>query len=81
MVIEQLNASNTIINQLLSIDINIIEEEKCISLLCSLLDSWDNMVVAIRRNNTTLKIDDVAATFLLEEMKKNTMEGSSPKEL
>jgi hypothetical protein len=60
-IIEHLNSFNTIISQFLSIYIKIIEEEKCISFLCSLSDSWDNLVVAIGSNNTTLKIDDVVA--------------------
>ena len=68
-VIEHLNSFNTIISQLLSVDIKITKEEKCISILCSLSNSWDNLVVAIGRNNTTLKINDVVATLLLEEMR------------
>lgn len=60
-VIEHLNAFNIVIGQLLSVDIKITKKEKCISLLCSLQDSWDNLVMAIGRNNTTLKIDDVVA--------------------
>ena len=63
LVIEHLNVFNIAISQLLSIDIKITEEKKCISLLCSLLDSWDNLVVAIRRNNTTLKLDDVVSSL------------------
>ena len=62
-------AFNTIISQLLFVDIKITEVEKCISMLCSFLDSWDNLVMAIGRNNTTLKIDDVVATLLLKEMR------------
>ena len=58
-------------------DIKIVEEEKCISPMCSLLDPWDNLVMAIGSNNTTLKIDDVVVALLLEEMRKKTMEGST----
>ena len=47
-------------------NIKITEEEKCISLLCSLPKYWDNLVVAIGTDNTTLNIDDVLATLLLE---------------
>ena len=61
-VAKHLNAFNTVISQLLSIDIMITKEEKCISLLCSLSNSWDNLVVAIRKNNTTLNLNDVVAT-------------------
>ena len=74
-VIEHLNAFNTIISQLFSMDIKISEEEKCINLLCSLLDSWDNLVMAIGSNNTTLKINTMVATLLSKEMSQKTMEG------
>lgn len=49
----------------------------CVSLLCSLPDSWDGLVIAIRSNNTTLKIDDVVASILLEEMRRKNKEGST----
>ena len=80
-VTEHLDAFNTIIIQLASTDIKIIEEEKCISLLCSFLDSWDNLVMVIGRNNTRLNINDVVAALSLEEMKQKTMEGLTPKAL
>lgn len=71
------NAFNTMISQLLFVDIKITEEENCISLFCSLLDSWDSLVVAIGSNNIALKSDDVAAFLLSEEMIQKNMEGST----
>lgn len=79
-VTEHLNAFNIVISQLLSIDIKIIEE-KCISLLYSLSNSWDSLVMAIGSNNTTLKLDNVVTTLLSEEMRWKNMEGSTLKEL
>ena len=80
-IIEHLNAFNTIINHLLSIDIKITEHDNCISLLCSLSDSWDNLVVDIGSNNTTLKFDDVVITLLSEEMRWKNIEGLTPEGL
>jgi hypothetical protein len=79
-VTKHLNAFNTIISQLLFVDIKI-TEEKCISMLCSLLNSSDNLVMAIRSNNTTLKLDDVVATLLSEEMRWENLERLTPGEL
>jgi hypothetical protein len=75
-VTEHLNAFNTILIQLSSVDIKITEEEKCISLLCSFLDSWDSLVVAIRSNTTTLVLEGVVSSLLSEEMRRKNMEGS-----
>jgi hypothetical protein len=74
-VTEHLNAFNTIIIQLSSVDIKIIEEEKCISLLCSLPDSGDRLVVDIRSNTMTLVLEDMVASLFLEEMRRKNMEG------
>lgn len=80
-VTKHLNAFYTIIIQLLSIEIRITKEEKWISLLCSFLDSWDSLVMAIGRNNTTLNLDSVVAVLLLKEMRWKNMDGSNPKQL
>ena len=66
LVIEHLNEFNTMINQLLSTDIKIIED-KCINMLCSLLDPWYSLITPIGTNTATLKIDDVVTSTILEE--------------
>ena len=38
------------------------EEDKCITLLCSLSDSWDNLIVAIgSASQETLKFDEIVS--------------------
>ena len=66
-VTEHLNAFNTVVSQLSSVDIKISDEDKCIILLCSLPDSWDSIVIAIGSNTTTLIFYDIISALLLEE--------------
>jgi hypothetical protein len=77
LVADHLNAFNTVVSQLVSIEIKILDEDKCISLLCSLPDSWDSLVVAIGSNTISLKFDEVVSSFLSEEMRWKNMEGQS----
>jgi hypothetical protein len=65
-VTKHLNVFNNIKSRLLSIDIKITKDEKCIILLCSFLDSWDSLVMAIGSNSTTLALEDVVSSLLLE---------------
>jgi hypothetical protein len=75
---EHLNAFNTLVSQLGYVNIMIVEEDKCITLLCSLPDSWDNLVVAIgSTTQSTLKYEDVVASLLSEEMRRKGMDGHS----
>ena len=74
-VTEHLNAFNTMVSQLLSVEIKISDEYKCTILLCSLPDSWDSLVVAIGSNATALNFDEVVLSLLSEEMRRNKMEG------
>ena len=74
MVTEHMNAFNTMVSQLASVDIKISNEDKCISLLCSLPDSWDSLVIAIGSNATTLQFDEIVSALLTEEMRRKNME-------
>jgi hypothetical protein len=80
-VAKHLNAFNTVVTQLVSVDIKISDEDKCISLLCYLPESWDSLVVAIRSNKTFLKFEEVVSSLLSEEMRQKNMEGHSPNTL
>jgi hypothetical protein len=66
---KHLNTFNIVVIQLVYVKIKISDEDKCISLLCSLPDSWDSLVVAIGSNTTSLKFDEVVSSLLSEEMR------------
>jgi hypothetical protein len=66
---EHLNAFNIVVSQSVSVEIKIFDEDKCISLLYSLRNSWDSLVVAIGSNTISLKFDEVVSSFLLEDMR------------
>jgi hypothetical protein len=77
-VTEHLNAFNTLVSQLVSVNITIAEKDKCITLLCSLLESWDNMVVAIgSTTQSALKYEDAVSSLLSEEMRRKSMDSHS----
>ena len=76
-VTEHLNAFNTVVSQLSSIDIKISYEYKCISLFVSLPDLWDSLVITIGSNTTTLNFDDIVSALLSEEMRLRNMEGQN----
>jgi hypothetical protein len=79
---EHLNSFNVLVSQLVSINITIAEEYKCITLLCSFPDSWDNLVVEIgSTTQSTLKYEDVVALFLSEEMRQKSIDGHSTDDL
>eukprot|EP01018_Ginkgo_biloba_P035628 Gb_34552 [translate_table: standard] len=73
-VVEHLNTFNTLINQLRSAGDEIKVEDQCICLLCSLLDSWDNLIVAISGSMKIihLKMDVIVSLLLQEETRRRT---------
>eukprot|EP00253_Pinus_taeda_P009271 PITA_09271 len=76
-VTEHLNTFNTLVTQLASVDIKISDEDKCISLLCSLRDSWDSLAIIIGSNATTLHFDEIVSSLLTEEMRQKNMESQN----
>ena len=77
-VTDHLNVFNTLVSQLIFVDIKMEEEYKCISLLCSLPNSCDNLVVAIGSSKkSTLKFEDIVPSLLSEEMRIKSMENHS----
>eukprot|EP00253_Pinus_taeda_P008231 PITA_08231 len=71
---EHMNAFNIVVSQLSFVDIKISDEDKCISLLCSLPNSWDSLVIAIGSNATALQFDEIISSLLTEEMRWKNME-------
>eukprot|EP00253_Pinus_taeda_P012267 PITA_12267 len=78
-VTEHLNAFNTVVSKLSFFDIKISDEDKCISLLCSLPNSWDSLVIAIASNATALQFDEIVSSLLMDEMKQKNMERQNGK--
>eukprot|EP00253_Pinus_taeda_P029957 PITA_29957 len=74
-----LNRFNTMVSQLASVDIKSLDEYKCISLLCSLPDSWDSLVIAISSNGTALQFDEIVSPLLIEEIRWKNMESQNGK--
>ena len=62
-VINHLNAFNLLISQLTSSSVKIKEEDRCMTLLFSLLDSWENLMMALRSTIVTFKMDDVVSSL------------------
>eukprot|EP00253_Pinus_taeda_P019136 PITA_19136 len=77
LMTKHLNAFNTMVSQLESVDIKISDEDKCISLLFSLLDSWDSLVIAIGSNATALQFDEIVSALPTEEMRRKNMESQN----
>ena len=44
------------------------------TLLCSLLDSWDHLVMALGSTLATFRMDDVVSLLLSEEMQRNSLD-------
>lgn len=60
-VSEHLNTFNNILNQLESVDVRMEEEDKVITLLCTLLHSNDNLVTTLSCSKAeSLMVDDIA---------------------
>eukprot|EP00253_Pinus_taeda_P028152 PITA_28152 len=76
-VTEHLNEFNTVVSQLSFVHIKILDEDKCISLLCSLPNSWDSLVIVIGSSATALQLDEIVSSLLMEEMRWKNMESQN----
>jgi hypothetical protein len=64
-IVDHLNTSNTLIVQLTSMEVKFEDEDKDFTLLCSLPESWDNLVTSISFNLTDVIDYDFVAGALL----------------
>eukprot|EP00253_Pinus_taeda_P002925 PITA_02925 len=76
-VTEHLNAFNAVVSQLSTVDIKISDEDKCISLLCSLPNSWDSLVIAIGSNATALQFDEIVSSLLTKELRRKNIDNQN----
>ena len=74
---ELLNTFNIVVSQLFYIDIKISDEDKCISLFCSLPNSWDSLIIEIGSNATALQFDEIVSYLLMEDMRWKNMESQN----
>ena len=74
-MIEHLNSFNTLISKIISIDIEMEEEDKCITLLCYLPKSRDDLIITIgSTTQSALKFEDVVASLSSKEIRRKSME-------
>ena len=72
MITDHLNTFNTLLVQLESIEVKFESEDKAVTLLCSLPESWDHFVTSISLSSSeTLEFDDVVGALLSEETRKS----------
>ena len=71
-IADHLNDFNIDTSQLNSVGVNFDDEVRALLFLCSLLESWNGLVMAISNSvsgSSTLKFDDVVGAILSEEIR------------
>ena len=71
-VLEHLNFFNKAINELLTVDIKIDEEDKALILLSSLPLSYDHIVTITLYGKKTFILEEITSTLLSNEIRKRT---------
>lgn len=72
-IADHLNTFHTLIVKLTSMEIKFEDEDKAITLLCSLPESWDNLVTSISFSSIdALDYDSVVGALLTEEMRRKS---------
>ena len=79
-IVDHLNEFNTITSQLSSMGVNFDEEIRALLILCSFLESWNGLVMAVSNSilgSSTLKYDNVISVVLSEETRRKSSGGST----
>ncbi|KAH9307248.1 hypothetical protein KI387_035159, partial [Taxus chinensis] len=79
-VVDHLNEFNMVVSMLNSVKIDFDDEVRALLILCSLSDSWDNLVMVVSNsvsNKSKLKFEDVIGVILSEEMRRKSSRDSS----
>ena len=72
-IVDHLNVFNTLIYQLTGMDVKIYDEDRAVSILCTLHESWVQVVSSISLSTTdTLEFDNVVGALLSEELRKKS---------
>jgi hypothetical protein len=80
-VANHLNNFNTLIVQLTNMEVKFEDNDKAITLLCSLPESWDNLVTSISFSSTdVLDYDSIVGALLAKEMRKKSSKETSTSE-
>eukprot|EP00253_Pinus_taeda_P002282 PITA_02282 len=81
-IADHLNVFNTLLVQLNSLDVKFDSEDKAITLLCSLPESWDHFVTSISFSTSDIiEFDDVVGALLAEETRKRSNADTSTSEV
>ena len=68
-IADHLNVFNTLICQLSDMEVKMEEEDKAITLFCSLPESWDHFMTSIILSTAdSLKLESVVGALLSEEV-------------
>ena len=79
-VADHLNDFNTVTSQLSSVGVKFDDEVRDLLFLCSFLESWNGLVMAIGNHvfgSSTLKFDDVVGAILSKEMQQKSSSETS----
>lgn len=72
-IVEHINSFNMVVTQLHLVGVKM-DEHWCMNLLYSLSNSWDHLFIAIGSTTTNFKKDEVVASLLSKEMRRNSFQ-------